>query len=813
MSEVIYTFALPSITCISCVQSIETILKTFQQNHPWLRTFTIDLMSKRLNVSLEHEEAFNIQSLSKEIEDSGFRCVPLTTQDLFLNKPASTTEETSFLKSHWFQGILGTLSGFGLLIGSIVTGGFPLPVLLAIGFFCISVTIWLGFSSYKDAFLKLWKAKTLTMDTLFSLSTLTVMIVSTLAFFLPGLPMMFEAGLLVFGFRHIGLAIEASLRHQLKADKRFQHRLPKKVRLYINDQLTEPVSLLSLSQDDLLIIHPGELIPVDGVCLTPSCLIYETIKTGSPLPRVFKSGERLISGMRLANDSCPIQLKVTTDVHHSYLARLDNTIESAAMEKAPIEEVANRILQYFIPGVIILALLSGLTLGMFFPAALAIKCAISVLVSACPCTLGLVVPLAVKIGLQKGAMHGVEFKSAKKIQDAATVDAIVFDLHGTLTMGSPEVISFNLCSTRIPKETLIAYAATLEQNSQHPMGKAICEFAQSKQMKFFNKNVVAENTSHSGIQGKIDGHAMIIGNEKMMAESNIDTTDVKENLMLNAGETVVYLAVDNHLVGYFILKDPLRPEALQTINTLKQLGKQVYICTGADQQTANGYAKILGIPKSNVAANQVGMKEHNQDQSKMAFIKGLQAKGLKVAMLGDADNDALALTTSDFGIAIESNASSDITQQQAGAIIRSHSLLPVANLFTLADQTVSTIKQNLGFSLGYNTMALFISAGLLVVLGITLNPAIGVALMILQTTLILGNTYRFKNMQINESEEKAMEGDSYQTFHTNLQLQKPQPVIAAQAGIHGQDSPVRCRSMGPRLCGDDISTRNHHAHV
>lgn len=792
MKSTTYQFVLPSITCISCIHSIESQLKKYQHDNTWIQKYAIDLTTKTLSVTVTNQNKPNFnysESISNEIEDIGFRCIPLSLEeDIFLNlkssKDANVANKSSWIKfrngllSHWFQGGIGTVSGFSLLALSLFSTGLPLAVMLITSTLSTLLTIGLGFPSYYDAFMKLWKAQTLTMDTLFTVSTLTILVVSTLAFFVPWLPRMFEAGLLVFGFRHIGLAIEESIKKRIGTDRRFQHRLPRQVTVLLQDEQTLQCPLLAIKCDDILVIKPGEIIPVDGVCLTESSLIYETIKTGSPLPRSFKQGESVISGMTLADDSQPLKLNVTARLAHSYLARLDKTIEEAQYEKAPIEEAAGKMLQYFIPGVIAFAIVSGVVISLFFSPATAIRCAISVLVSACPCTLGLVVPLAVKFGLRKAAKNGVEFKSAKKIQDAAAIDAVVFDLHGTLTMGTPVVSHVVSLFSETDEQQMIAYAATVEQKSKHPMAKAICEYAQARQIQGLGepKKLLVDQSNHSGIQGIIGNDKITIGNEKMMVDVGTDRASLQEKLTLNVGENIVYIAQNDRLLGYFILADPLRNEAQLAVYELQKLGIEVHICTGADKQTANRYAALLGIPLTNVAAAHVGMAEKANDHAKTNYIQWLRAKKLKVAMLGDADNDALALAQSNFGIAIKSSSSSEITEQQAGAIIQSNSLLPVVNLFAIAKQTVTNIKQNLAFSLSYNTAALLIAGGLFAVVGFVLNPGVGPALMILQMALILGNAYRFKAKPLDHLSQQvtrvADEGcKSYQTFKRVFNLE------------------------------------------
>lgn len=781
MSCTSYYFNLPGITCINCVTGIDIALREPQAHK--IESFSVDVCSKTIAIVVEDSlvpKSRVISDLQAIMDDVGVDSEHIVELDGEQSAPVPRAlgrwgKLRRFFLSHAFQGALGLVLGLALLVLSMAVPGLPLGVMIALGVISVILTLILGAQSYYQAMLKLIKARTLTMDALFAISTLTVIAVSIAAFFVPWMPMMLEAGLLIFGFRHIGLAVEESVKRKMTLDKKFQHLLPRTVRVCLPDDEEDLRALHLVVPDDVLRIAPGELIPVDGECLTDAACLYDTIKTGSTQARSTRAGERLISGMRLHENSSPVYLKASTSAAFSHLARLDQGIVLANREKAPIQEATTRILQYFIPAVIALAIISGIVIGLFFPPALAIQCAVAVLVSACPCTLGLVVPLAVKIGMQKAAEHGVQFKSAKELQSADSIDVVVFDLNGTLTEGMPVVSGFYPVRADDVHD-LLAYAAAMEQDSDHPVAKAVRAYARSQQIEPVStgSDWLPDQSNHSGLHAEINQDVWAIGNANMMMAHGVN--ELPDNLLLEAGESVIYMARNRVLLGYFVLGDPLRQEARHTVRTLTRLGKEVHICTGADQSTANRYAELLGIPATRIAAACVGLAEEEADRDKRTYIQGLKARGLRVSMVGDAENDSLALAECDFGIAVKSSSGSAITQQQAGAVIQSGSLLPVANAFAVAKQTVSNIKQNLLFSLGYNTMAILLAGGLLVAIGFTLNPGIGVALMVLQTAFILWNAYRFKKQaltHLNEPDHAGQETGVESSYHGICQSMKP----------------------------------------
>lgn len=802
-----YVFFINGMSCSNCSGSIERVVRANNESIRIL-SFNADFTTadpKKTTIVVEEppgtsEEIRQVTwtKLRSIIDDLGFRCedYEYTPRAAPASTPKKETSEgenqpTSFfenilsfgknlLTSHWFLGALGCSTGIAMLVLFLTTGGLPLLAMIPIAGISTILTLVLGARSYSEAWQKLVKTQTLTMDTLFAVSTISVLLVSIASFFVPWLPMMFEAGLLIYGFRHIGIAIEETIKEKISS-ARFQDRAPQKVLLYSKTE-SKDIELSKVKANDIIIISPGEMIPLDGYCEENS-IIYNTIITGAILPRLFNKGEKVLAGMKVAEDAGPLKIRVSRTDKESYLARLDKGIADSLIEKAPLEVKTAQLLAYFIPTVIGLAILSGIIIGIFFPPALAIQCAVSVLVSACPCTLGLIIPLAVKTGIHKGAEHGVQYKNAKVLQEAEQIDVVILDLNGTLTTGVPEVKKFAvLDDTGFSPKQFLAHCAALESKSSHPVGKAIHAFAR-KNSQITVTASKPNDAHHSGIFGQINNKDYTIGSRTLMREIGISTAAIESQLELEAGDSLIFLAQENKLIGYMIITDPLRDDALQTVKTLQNMGKEVHLCSGSDDPTVQRYAKVLGI--KHTYSDAVATTLDLDDRSKPAYIKAQQARGLRVAMVGDAANDAQALAASDFGIAVLSQNSDELTQQNASAIIQNGTLLPIVSAFAISQQTVSNINQNLLLSLGYNLATVLVAGGLLLALGFTLNPGVGVLLMTIQACCILLNVWRFKEQSLPHLEgELVTEAKKGEELSSSYQLmQQHTPTFSCTSGM------------------------------
>jgi len=648
-------------------------------------------------------------------------------------------------ENHWLKATLGLLWGVGMLAISLASSNIPMLAYYAITGLTTLMTFYLGNNVYKNAWHSLLEKKSDT-TTLYTISTLTIVGVSIASIFVPGLPMMFEAAPLVLGFWHLGEGIEHTLTGEINKKLDVRDCIPPMVLL--KGEIDEDISVKQLVIDDIIIVKKGSVIPVDGV-LTEAALLYTTRIDGSPYLKKFKAGDIAKAGMRLADFIPSLEMRVTKTYENSYLSLIAKNIDKANDQKAPIEIFANKVLKYFIPGLLGIAMLSGLVIGTLFSPAIAIQCIISVLVSACPCALSLITPMAVKIGMKKAAEQGINFTNGKALQAAADIDSVVFDLNGTLTKGEIEVQSLNVESyiiNNIENKSYLRHIAFLEEQSDHPVAKIIRSYIQNEGIDLTEPLQVTavDKSHHSGIKGIIDGEMFMIGNKDMLLANGIEQINEPFNDPENGS---IYFVRGTKVFGQIALFDPLRMDAIATVKKLISLGKKVHICTGADLETAEKYAMLLGIPKENIRANSVGAVTIKGEVAKSSYIEELRRIGCKVSMVGDAANDLTAIACSDVGISVKSSIGDDITEQYAGIVVQQGQLFPIAVAFDVAEKTKNNIYQNLFVSLTYNSAITLAASGLFIAIGFTLNPVVGVALMVLESTIVLMNLYRFKNQK------------------------------------------------------------------
>lgn len=658
-------------------------------------------------------------------------------------------------ENHWLKAILGLIWGVSLLIISIGSFNIPLIAYYIITGLTTLFTLYLGSTIYQSAWQALTQGRWDT-TTLYALSTLTIVALSIASLLVPGLPMMFEAAPLVLGFWHLGEGIEHTLISTINKKLDVRDCVPPLILL--KGKANQEISIKKLVPGDVIIIKQGEVIPVDGV-LTEETLLYTTRINGSPHLKTFKPGDEVKAGMRLADHIPSLEMRVTQTYKNSYLSLIAKNISKAHDEKAPVEIFANKVLKYFIPGLLSVALLSGIVISSVLSPILALECVAFILVSACPCALSLITPMAVKIGMKKAAEQGIHFNHGKALQAAADIDTIVFDLNGTLTKGKT-----TLSALHISDQQFLEHIALLEGQSDHPVAKIIKSHIDKQAIasREHLKISAVDKSHHSGIKGIINGESFIIGNKDMLAAHQITEFNKPFD---NPENGSIYIVRGTTVIGQIALNDPLRKDAIATVRQLQEMGKSVHICTGADTMYAEKYAGLLGIPKDNICANTVGAVTQSNEVSKTSYIEQLKLSGRKVAMVGDATNDITAIAYSDIGIAVESKIGDVTTQQHAGIVVQQGLLFPIATAFDVARKTKDNIVQNLIVSLTYNSAITLAGAGLFVILGFALNPAIGAALMVLESTLVLANLYRFKQQDIVSA---ATNSNTMQTDSTDL---------------------------------------------
>jgi Cu+-exporting ATPase len=486
---------------------------------------------------------------------------------------------------------------------------------------------------------------------------------------------------------------------------------------------------------DIVLVKPGEKIPVDGEVIEGRTSVDESMLTGESIPVEKNIGSKVIGAS--INKNGTIKFKATKVGKDTALAQIIKLVEDAQGSKAPIAKLADIISGYFVPVVIVIAIIAGLAWylsGMSVIFSLTIF--IAVLVIACPCALGLATPTAIMVGTGKGAEHGVLIKGGEALETAHKIQTIVFDKTGTITEGKPKVTDI-LTTGEIDENELLQLSASAEKGSEHPLGEAIVNRAKEKKLEFLNVESFEAIPGH-GIEVKIQGKTMLLGNKKLMNDRNIEITLQKESDRLaEEGKTPMFVAIDNKLAGIIAVADVMKASSKRAIEVLHSMGIEVAMITGDNRRTAEAIAKQVGIDR--VLAEVLPQDKANE-------VKKLQAEGKKVAMVGDGINDAPALAQADIGIAIGSGT--DVAMESADIVLMRSDLMDVPTAIQLSKKTISNIKQNLFWAFAYNTAGIPVAAGLLYLFGgPLLNPIIAAAAMAFSSISVLTNALRLKQFK------------------------------------------------------------------
>jgi Cu2+-exporting ATPase/Cu+-exporting ATPase len=647
-----------------------------------------------------------------------------------------------------------TLVVFALMMWDIAAKTFshipslPLPmglfnaislVLAAIFLFWIGQPYLLGvkrFISFKVA----------NMDTLVGIGTLTAFIYSSLIFLIPPIRDLlnapeytyFDVTIVVIGFITLGKYLEA--RSKLKTGEAIEKllNLQAKTALVIRDGKEIEISLSEVKMGETVVVKPGAKVPVDGVIIEGSTSIDESMITGESIPQDKKMGDSVIGAT--INKQGNIHLKATKIGSDTMLAQIIRLVEEAQGSKAPIQNLADKISQIFVPTVLAIALLTiiiWLTVGSLFlgfstALSLGLLSFVGILVIACPCALGLATPTAIIVGVGKGARKGILIKNAESLETLHKVSAVVFDKTGTVTMGKPVVTDVLSLTPNYSSDTILHYAARIENNSQHPLAQAIVAKASEAGMSL-DKVAHFKESEGIGVEGVIDSKLVSV-RKPAAAEHRHD-----EIFALQAqGKTVVVIEIDKKMQGILAISDTIKANAKQTIARLHAQKLTTVMLTGDNKQAAQHIASQVGI---NTVIAQV------MPQDKSQAIKTLQQEGHVVAMVGDGINDAPALSQADIGIAMSSGT--DVAIESADITLLGGNIAKIPQAIQLSRLTMRTIKQNLFWAFIYNVIGIPVAAGVLYPLfGIVLNPVFAGMAMGLSSVSVVGNSLLLKKARL-----------------------------------------------------------------
>ncbi|WP_225547481.1 copper-transporting P-type ATPase [Chromobacterium violaceum] len=543
----------------------------------------------------------------------------------------------------------------------------------------------------------------------------------------------YEAADVILSLTLLGQLLELKARSQTSAAIRALLGLaPKTARRIRPGGVEEDIPLADVAIGDMLRVRPGEKVPVDGVVSEGSSAVDESMLTGEPLPISKKSGDALIGAT--LNTSGALIMRATQVGEQTVLAQIVQMVANAQRSKAPMQRMADRVAGGFVVAVIACAMLTFLAWGFWGPApswSYALLNAVAVLIIACPCALGLATPMSIMVATGKAAMRGVLFRDAAAIEQLCRVDTLIVDKTGTLTEGKPSlnaVQPFGIWT----ETTVLQYAASLDQGSEHPLAHAIVHGALQRGLELLPVNDFASD-SGIGVQGMVAGHRLALGNKTMMLELGIASAKLAD-ISQRPGASAVFLATGNELAGALFISDPIKPTTREALVALREAGITVVMATGDGETTARAVAEQLGITE---------IHGEVRPEDKLALVADLQRQGRIIAMAGDGINDAPALAKSDVGIAMGNGT--DVAMNSAQLTLIKGDLRGIVAARTLSIQTVANMKQNLLFALLYNALGIPIAAGLLYpFFGILLSPMIAALAMSLSSISVIGNALRLR---------------------------------------------------------------------
>ncbi|WP_417709939.1 heavy metal translocating P-type ATPase [Roseibium aggregatum] len=589
------------------------------------------------------------------------------------------------------------------------------------------------------------------MWTLISLGVAAAYLYSLVATFLPGVfpeqyrmghgvGTYFEAAVVIVALVFVGQVLELRARERTgDAIRALLDLAPKTARRILPDGTEYDAPLENIMEGDRLRVRPGDAVPVDGTVMEGRSSLDESMLTGESMPVEKGPGDDVTGATINKNGSLVIEAgKVGSD---TVLAQIVAMVSNARRSRAPIQGLADRVSAVFVPTVVAIAIVAfvvWLIVGPEPALVFAIASAVSVLIIACPCALGLATPISITTAAGRGAQAGVLIKDAEALERMAGVDTLIVDKTGTLTMGKPKLTD-TVALGALTETDLLSLAAALERGSEHPLAEAIVEGAEAQGAPR-QEAADFDAVTGKGVRGRVGGRAVALGNAAMMREMGLDTgaADAKADALRAEGKTAMFIAVDDALVGIVAVADPIKDSTAQAIRELHEQGLRVIMATGDNERTAQAVAGKLGIDE---------VRAGILPEAKKDLIDRLRRDGHKIAMAGDGVNDAPALAAADVGIAMGTGA--DVAMESAGITLLGGDLMGIVRARKLARATLRNIKQNLFFAFAYNALGVPIAAGLLYpVTGLLLSPMIAAAAMSLSSVSVITNALRLRRVDL-----------------------------------------------------------------
>ena len=744
-------------TCASCVGRIERSLAKV----PGVSSVAVNLATEKARIMFD-PSMVNQELLGQAVEKAGYRLgkvertapsQPTARLEPVLDGHALARErEVRDLK---LKSLVSLVIGLGLMalmyLPLRLDNRLVEPVLLILGTF---VQVWAGARFYRAAW-AVGKHGSTNMDTLVAVGTSVAYGYSAFVTLWPSLAfrwgfqhhLYYETAVIIVALILMGRWLEARAKGQTSAAIKALMGLQAKTARVIRGGIEQDVPVETVLAGDQVRVRPGEKVPVDGRVLSGTSTLDESMLTGESLP-VEKAPGAMVIGATL-NKTGSFVFEATKVGRDTALAQIVRLVEDAQGSKAPIQRMADTVSSYFVPAVLILAVLTFAGWLLFGPdpkLTMAVQSAVAVLIIACPCALGLATPTAIMVGTGKAAELGILIRGGEALEAARRIDTIVLDKTGTLTRGKPAVVAISLADG-FGQAELLGLAAAVEVNSEHPLGQAIVNYAKEAGLPLLTVSSF-ESLTGQGARALFDGRPVVIGNRRLMESLAVDLTELDSaaSAAHTVGATPLFVAVDSRAAGLIAVADTLKPESREAVAELRALGLEVWMLTGDNAVTAAAIAKQAGVTQI--------LADVLPDQ-KVAKVKELQAQGHRVAMVGDGINDAPALAQAELGIAI--GTGTDVAMAASDITLIGGDLRTIVTAIALSRKTVGVIKQGLFWAFAYNILLIPVAMGALYPLfRVLLSPVLAAAAMAMSSVSVVTNALRLRGFRRPENPEEIL---------------------------------------------------------
>lgn len=731
-------------TCASCAKTVEKSIGKIEG----INEVSVNFATEKAKVVYDSSKT-RISEIKDAVVKAGYKALEIESGDQVDHERERREKEVKTLWYKFLISIIFTIPLLYVAMGHML--GFPMPEIIMaemnpLNFgltqlILVIPSIIAGYRFYTVGFSRLLRREP-NMDSLIAVGTSAAILYGIYAIIQIAngnieysKDLYFETAGVIISLILLGKYLESVTKGKTSEAIKKLMGLAPKTAIVIQDGKELVIPIEEVEVGDIILVKPGEKIPVDGEVVEGRTSVDESMLTGESIPVEKNAGSKVIGAS--INKNGTIKFKATKVGKDTALSQIIKLVEDAQGSKAPIAKMADVISGYFVPIVMAIAVIAGFAWyisGMSVIFSLTIF--IAVLVIACPCALGLATPTAIMVGTGKGAEHGVLIKGGEALETAHKIKTIVFDKTGTITEGKPKVT--DIITTGIVDRTeLLQLSASAEKSSEHPLGEAIVNGAEEKKLEFLKVDSFEAIPGH-GIEVEIQGKKMLLGNKKLMDSRNIEITLQNESDRLaEEGKTPMYVSINDKLAGIIAVADIMKSSSKRAIEVLHSMGIEVAMITGDNRRTAEAIARQVGIDR--VLAEVLPQDKANE-------VKKLQAEGKKVAMVGDGINDAPALAQADIGIAIGSGT--DVAMESADIVLMRSDLMDVPTAIQLSKRTIRNIKQNLFWAFAYNTAGIPIAAGLLYLLGgPLLNPIIAAGAMAFSSVSVLANALRLKRFK------------------------------------------------------------------